>query len=112
MTLWYESTPFSVLVPMGNTLPRVWAPRWGIHRFGHLGSYRPQASYLLNCFETGSGNVSSAPQGSSAPGPPGYDCYGQCYGSVLYQQAGWDSFPFPGMSSRGIIRVALVPGHS
>ena len=46
------------------------------------------------------------------PEPPGHDCYGQQYGSVLYQQAGRNSFPFPATSISGIIPMTSVPGHS
>ena len=46
-------------------------------------------------------------------GPPGYDCYGQHYGSVLYQQTGRDLFPFSVTPNSGAtIPVASYPGHS
>ena len=68
----------------------------------------PQAPYQL--FRIQGSNVSSAPLGSRDPGR--HDCYGQHYGSVLYQQAGRNSFPFPATSSSGTILMTSVPGHS
>ena len=47
--------------------------------FGYLDPYRPQALYQLS--------------GSIAPGPPGYDRYGQFDSSFIYQQARRDPFP-------------------
>ena len=47
------------------------------------------------------------------PGPPGYDCHGQIYGSVLYKQAGGgggDRVPLPTSFNYG--PVSAVTGHS
>ena len=61
------------------------------------------ASSISTVWDTKQYNVSSAPLGSSAPGPQCNDCYGQHYGSVLYQQIGRDSFVFPNME--GLIPI-------
>ena len=80
----------------GRLYPGVGRPYGGFPDFRHLGSCR---LHIFSLFGTRRYNVSSAPLGSSAPGPPGYECYGQHYGSVLHQQTGRDPFPLPVTSS-------------
>ena len=87
---WYLRTPQS----------RGEAPIWGIPRFWAPGLVK-QAPYQL--LGTQASNVSSTALGSSTPFPKGYDCYGQNYGIVLYQQAGRVPFPLPVMSNSGAI---------
>ena len=64
---------------------------WGILRFWNLDPYRPQAPYQLS----GAQGSSLCPKalGPNAPGPPGYDPYGQFDSSFIYQQARRDPFP-------------------
>ena len=62
---------------------------WGIP--GYLDPYRPQAPHQL--FGAQSGNSCPTALGSSAPGPPGYDRYGQFDSSFVYQQTRRDPFP-------------------
>ena len=50
--------------------------------------------------------------GFSAPGPPGFDRYGQHYSSFLYQQTMRDPFPNLVASSSGSLYVAAGSGHS
>ena len=63
----------------------------GFPDFGYLDPYRPQAPYQLS----GAQGCSLSPKalGPSAPGPPGYDRYGQFDSSFVYQQARRDPFP-------------------
>ena len=63
----------------------------GFPDFGYLEPYRPQAPYQLS----GAQGSSLCPKalGSNAPGPPGYDRYGQFDSSFIYQQARRDPFP-------------------
>ena len=85
-------------------------PYGGFPDFGYLDSFRPQAPYQL--FGTQSGNFSplSLSLGYSRTGPPSYDRYGQHYISVLYQQTGWDPFPYPVTSSTGSVSMASTQG--
>ena len=45
-------------------------------------------------------------------GPPTYDSYRQHYLCSLYQQTGWDPFPYPVMSSSGSVPMATNSRHS
>ena len=63
----------------------------GFPDFGYLDPYRPQTPHQL--FGAQSGNSCPTALGSSAPGPPGYDRYGQFDSSLIYQQARRDPFP-------------------
>ena len=63
----------------------------GFPDFGYLDLYRPQAPYQLSGAQGGS--LCPKALGPSAPGPPGYDRYGQFYSSFVYQQARRDPFP-------------------
>ena len=63
----------------------------GFPDFGYLDPYRPQAPNQL--FGAQGGNLCPTAWGSSAPGPPGHDCYGQFDSSFVYQQARRDPFP-------------------
>ena len=63
----------------------------GFPDFGYLDPYRPQAPYQLSGAQGGS--LWPTALGPSAPGPPGYDRYGQCDSSFVYQQARRDPFP-------------------
>ena len=63
----------------------------GFPDFGYMDPYRPQTSHQL--FGAQSGNSCPTALGSSAPGPPGYDCYRQFDSSFVYQQARRDPFP-------------------
>ena len=63
----------------------------GFPDFGYLDPYRPQASYQLSGAQGGS--LCPTALGPSAPEPPGYDRYGQCDSSFVYQQARRDPFP-------------------
>ena len=60
----------------------------GFPIFRHLVSYRPQAPYQL--FGVQDGNVSFAQLGSSAPGPPGNDCYREHYTIVWIYGSGYN----------------------
>ena len=48
----------------------------------------------------------------SFTGPPTYDRYRQHYSCSLYQQKGWDPFPYPVMSSSGSVPMATNSRHS
>ena len=63
----------------------------GFSDFGYLDPYRPQAPHQL----FGAQGSISCPTalGSNAPGPPGYDRYGQFDSSFIYQQTRRDTFP-------------------
>ena len=63
----------------------------GFPNFGYLDPYRPQAPHQL--FGAQGGNLCPTALGSSAPGPPGYDRYGQFNSSFVYQQTRRDPFP-------------------
>ena len=63
----------------------------GFPDFGFLDPYRPQAPHQL--FGAEGGSLCPTALGSNAPGPPGYDRYGQFDSSFIYQQARRDSFP-------------------
>ena len=63
----------------------------GFPDFGYLDPYRPQAPHQL--FGAQGGNSCPTALGSSAPGPPGYDRYGQFDSSFVYQQTRRDPFP-------------------
>ena len=67
---------------------------WGAHMVDSQISgtwIRTGRKLHINCLELKA--VVSALQGSSAPGPPGYDRYGQFDSSFLYQQPRRDPFP-------------------
>ena len=64
---------------------------WGFPDFGYLDPYRPQAPYQLSGAQGGS--LCPEALGPSAPGPPGYDLYGQFDSSFVYQKARRDPFP-------------------
>ena len=57
----------------------------GFPDFGYLDPYTPQAPYQLSGVQGGS--LCPTALGSIAPGPPGYDRYGQFDSSFVYQQA-------------------------
>ena len=59
--------------------------------FVYLDPYRPQAPHQL--FGAQGGSFCPTALGSNAPGPPGYDRYGQFDNSFIYQQARRDPFP-------------------
>ena len=59
--------------------------------FEYLDPYRPQAPYQLSGAQGGS--LCPTALGPSAPGPPGYDRYGQFNSSFVYQQTRRDPFP-------------------
>ena len=63
----------------------------GFPDFGYLDPYRTQAPHQL----FGAEGTYACPTtlGPSAPGPPGYDSYGQFDSSFLYQQTRRDTFP-------------------
>ena len=63
----------------------------GFPDFGYLDPYRPQAPHQL--FGAQSGISCPTALGSNAPGPPGYDRYGQFNSSFVYQQTRRDTFP-------------------
>ena len=63
----------------------------GFPDFGYLDPYRQQTPHQL--FGAQSGNSCPTALGSSAPGPPGYDRYGQFDSSFIYQQTRRDPFP-------------------
>ena len=63
----------------------------GFPNFGYLDPYRPQAPHQL--FGAQGGNSCPTALGSNAPGPPGYDHYGQSDSSFVYQQTRRDPFP-------------------
>ena len=63
----------------------------GFPDFGFLDPYTPQAPYQLSGAQGGS--LCPKALGPSAPGPPGYDRYGQFDSSFVYQQARRDPFP-------------------
>ena len=65
----------------------------GFPDFGYLGPYRPQAPHQL--FGAQGGSLCPTALGSSAPGPPGHDRYGQFDSSFIYQQARRDPIPPP-----------------
>ena len=62
----------------------------GFPDFGYLDPYRPQAPYQLSGAQ--GGGLCPKALGSNAPGPPGYDRYGQFNSSFVYQQARRDPF--------------------
>ena len=64
---------------------------WGIPRFRVPDPYRLQAPHQLSGAQ--GGNLFPTALGSSAPGPPGYDRYGQFDSSLVYQQTRRDPFP-------------------
>ena len=63
----------------------------GFPDFGYLDLYGPQTPHQLSGAEGGS--LCPKALGPSAPGPPGYDCYGQFDSSFVYQQTRRDPFP-------------------
>ena len=63
----------------------------GFPDFGSLDPYRPQAPHQL--FRAQGGISCPTALGSYAPGPPGYDRYGQFDSSFVYQQTRGDPFP-------------------
>ena len=67
--------------------------------FRYLDPYRPQAPYQLSGAQGGS--LCPTALGSSAPGPPGYDRYGQFDSSFIYQQTRRDPFPHLATFSSG-----------
>ena len=77
----------------------------GFPNFGYLDPYRPQAPHQL--FGAQGGNSCPTALGSSAPGPPGYDRYGQFDSSFVYQRKRRDPFPHLVMFDS---RASLVRG--
>ena len=86
----------------------------GFPDFGYLDPYRPQAPYQLSGAQGGS--LCPTALGPSAPGPPGYDRYGQFDSSFVYQQARRDPFTFDSQASplveaqNIIVRARHIPG--
>ena len=78
----------------------------GFPDFGYLDLYRPQAPYQLSGAQGGS--LCPTALGPSAPGPPGYDRYGQFDSSFVYQQARRD--PFPHLVTFNSLASPLVRG--
>ena len=70
------------------------------------GTWTPQDHKLhINCLELKAVGGCPTSLGSSAPGPPGLDCYGQFDSSFIYQQARRDPFPYLASSSRSFYVV-------
>ena len=76
----------------GRFLAGVGRSHRGFPVFGYLDLYRPQAPYRLSGAQGGS--LCPKALGSNAPGPLGYDRYGQFDSSFVYQQARRDPHPF------------------
>ena len=85
----------------GRLHPGLGRSHGGFTDFGYLDPYRPQTPHQL--LGAQSGNTCPTALGSSPPGPPGYDCYGQFDSSFIYQQARRD--PFPHLDSRASPQV-------
>ena len=79
------------------------SPYGGFPNFGHLDPIGPQASYLL--FRAQGSNFCPTSLGLNAPGPPGFDRYGQHNSSFLYQQTRRNPFPILVTSSCGSLYV-------
>ena len=75
----------------GRLHPGLGRSHGGFTDFGYLDPYRPQTPHQL--LGAQSGNTRPTALGSSPPGPPGYDCYGQFDSSFVYQQSRRDPFP-------------------
>ena len=75
----------------GRLYAGVGHPHGGFPDFGYLDPYRPQAPYQLSGAQGGS--FCPTALGPNAPGPPGYDRYGQFDSSFIYQQTRRDPFP-------------------
>ena len=78
----------------------------GFPDFRYLDPYRPQAPHQL--FGAQGGSLCPTALGSSAPGPPGYDPYGQFDSSIIYQQA--RRVPFPHLATFDSRTSPLVRG--
>ena len=79
---------------------RVGRSHGGFADFGYLDPCKPQAPYQLYKLQAPyqlsgvqGGSLCPTALGSIAPGPPGYDRYGQFDNSFVYQQARRDPFP-------------------
>ena len=75
----------------GRLYPGVGRLHGGFPDIGCLDPYRTQAPHQL--FGAQGGYVCPTTLGPSAPGPPGYDRYGQFDSSFLYQKTRRDTFP-------------------
>ena len=75
----------------GRLYPGVGRPHGGFPDFGYLDPYRLQAPYQLSGAQ--GGNFCPTALGPNAPGPPGYDRYGQFDSSFVYQQTRRDPLP-------------------
>ena len=75
----------------GRLHPGLGLSHGGLLDFGYLDPYRPQAPYQLSGAQGGS--LCPKALGPSAPGPPGFDRYGQFDSSFVYQKARRDPFP-------------------
>ena len=75
----------------GRFYARVGRPYGGFPNLRHLSPFGSPAPYQL--FGAQGGSCCPTPLGFSAPGPPGFDRYGQHYSSFLYQQTLRDPFP-------------------
>ena len=75
----------------GRLYAMVGRPRGGFPDFGYLDPYRPQAPYQLSGAQ--GCNFCPTALGTSAPGPPGYGCYGQFDSGFVYQQTRRDPLP-------------------
>ena len=82
----------------------------GFPNLGYLNPFGSPAPYQL--FGAQGDSCCLTPLGFSAPGPPGFDRYGQHYSSYLYKQTRRDPFPNLVASSSGSLYVAAGSGHS
>ena len=105
--IWYPHPTFPGGIHdfYGRFYPGVGAPIWGFPNFGYLDPFRSRLGAQGSSFYP-------TPLGFSAPGPPGFDRYGQHYSSLLYQQTMRDPFPNLVTSSSGSFCVPAGSGHS
>ena len=94
----------------GRLYAGVGLPYGGFPNLGNLDLFGSPGPYQLSGPEGGS--CCPMPLGFSAPGPPGFDRYGQHYSSFLYQQTRKDPFPNLVASISGSLYVAAGSGHS
>ena len=90
----------------GRFHSRVGRSHGGFPDYGYLDPYRLQTPYQLSGAQGGS--LCPKALGPSAPGPPGYDRYGQFDSSFVYQQARRD--PLPHLVTVDSRAVPLVRG--
>ena len=98
----------------GRLHPGVGRSHGGFPEFVYLDLYSTQAPNQLSAAQGGS--LCPKALGSNAPGPPGFDHYGQFDSSFVYQQARRDPFPhLVTFDSRAsplviIVRARHIPG--